>query len=69
MPLHIRIWFAIKTFIHLHINAYRIARHLDDCLRRIGQQDMDHPMRSDARNELISRQVHTLPQGWKWRND
>lgn len=70
-------WYALKTFLFLHLNARATATHLDDCMRAFGQ--MDHPhqgckdtdtmnMSVSIRQDLVYRSWKTLPT-WRWRND
>jgi len=69
---------AIKTFVHIHLNAYKTATILDDCVRVLGT--MSHPhsdtkindsmlMNTKQRQALIDRACwHALPT-WKWRSN
>lgn len=67
-------WFAVKTWMFLHLKARETARHLDDCMRAMGQMNHSrhHPdemlMKIKVRGELINRSWQTLPT-WKWRDD
>lgn len=68
-----RIWVAIKTFVHIHLNAYKTAVILDDTVRALGNMNYNRDnantmlMTLEVRKRLIHRIYwEALPQ-WKWR--
>jgi hypothetical protein len=68
-------WYAIKTFIYIHMHARANAIALDNCMRALGQMKEDREDRSvnlmtaSIRNDLLRQGYRHLPNGWKWRKN